>query len=108
MMYDVVIIGGGSAGFAAGRVPNSETAGGLLKPNPDGSIKVNTKMETSMPGVYATGDVAGGVFLGGGATPKTQRPDRALWRPKTPWGSAEYNPLATPRVVFTDPPVAAA
>ncbi|MEM0277822.1 MAG: FAD-dependent oxidoreductase, partial [Pyrobaculum sp.] len=43
---------------AAGRVPNSEVAGGLLELNSDGSIRVNKRLETSMPGVYAAGDVA--------------------------------------------------
>jgi len=37
--------------IAAGRRPNSEAAGGLLELNPDGSVKVNERMETSLPGV---------------------------------------------------------
>ncbi|MEM1597006.1 MAG: mercury(II) reductase [Pyrobaculum sp.] len=109
-----VVTRGGAKAFgevlflAAGRVPNSEAAGGLLELNPDGSIKVNTKMETSMPGVYAAGDVAGGVFLGGGRYSENAAARQgAVAAENAMGGSAQYNPLTTPRVVFTDPPVAA-
>jgi pyruvate/2-oxoglutarate dehydrogenase complex dihydrolipoamide dehydrogenase (E3) component len=48
---------------AAGRVPNTEklqlSATGI-KPTPHGSIPVNDYLETSVPGIYALGDVKGG------------------------------------------------
>jgi len=48
---------------ATGRQPNTEDlaleqAG--IKTNPDGSIRVNGRLETSVPGVWAIGDVKGG------------------------------------------------
>jgi pyruvate/2-oxoglutarate dehydrogenase complex dihydrolipoamide dehydrogenase (E3) component len=48
---------------ATGRVPNVETlnlsAGGIATDN-SGFIKVNSKLETNAPGVYALGDINGG------------------------------------------------
>ncbi|HPU63927.1 MAG TPA: dihydrolipoyl dehydrogenase [Mobilitalea sp.] len=48
--------------MAAGRVPNTEGLfGGGIKPDMDGAyIKVNNNFETSIPGVYAIGDVIRG------------------------------------------------
>jgi len=40
-----------------GMVPNSQLVKGLVELNQFGEIKVNLKMETSMPGIYAVGDV---------------------------------------------------
>ena len=53
----------GTAFFATGRVPNSETAEGFVELNPDKSIKVNEMMQTSVENVYAAGDVTGGYLL---------------------------------------------
>lgn len=45
---------------ATGAVPNSETAKSLgVEIGPDNEIVVNSRMETSVPGVYAIGDVIG-------------------------------------------------
>lgn len=44
--------------LAAGLVPRSERVSGVEK-GPGGEILVNRRMETSVPGVYAAGDVAG-------------------------------------------------
>ncbi|MDU9375967.1 Soluble pyridine nucleotide transhydrogenase [Methanocorpusculaceae archaeon Sp1] len=48
--------------FATGVQPHSPHVRGLLK-NADGSIAVNEKMETSVPGVYACGDVVGAPYF---------------------------------------------
>lgn len=48
---------------ATGRVPNSQQFRNILDLNDDGSIKVNEKMETSYPNIYAAGDITGGVQL---------------------------------------------
>ncbi|MEL9991247.1 MAG: mercury(II) reductase [Thermoproteus sp.] len=108
-----VVTRGGARAFgealflAVGRAPNSEVAGGLLDLNPDGSIKVNNKLETSMPGVYAAGDVAGGVTLRGGRYAENAAARQGVVAAVNALGgSADYDPLVVPRVVFTDPPVA--
>jgi dihydrolipoamide dehydrogenase len=44
--------------LAAGLIPRSDTVSGLEK-GPGGEILVNRKMQTSVPGVYAAGDVTG-------------------------------------------------
>jgi mercuric reductase len=47
---------------AAGRVPNVEPLGGLLRLGPHGGVEVDERMETSLPGVYAAGDVTKGLW----------------------------------------------
>ena len=48
--------------FATGMRPASPHVSGVLKRN-DGSIIVNERMETSVPGVYACGDVTGAPYF---------------------------------------------
>ncbi|MPL74550.1 Soluble pyridine nucleotide transhydrogenase [bioreactor metagenome] len=48
--------------FATGMRPETSLFTGMAK-NPDGSIKVNEKMETSIPGIYAAGDVTGAPYF---------------------------------------------
>jgi dihydrolipoamide dehydrogenase len=48
--------------LAAGLVPNSGMVSGIDK-GPGGEILVNDRMQTSVPGIYACGDVAGAPFL---------------------------------------------
>nr|KJR73367.1 MAG: mercuric reductase [Thermoproteus sp. AZ2] len=91
---------------AAGRRPNSEAVAGLIKLNPDGSIKVNERMETSLPGVYAAGDVTGGLLGQGRYLENAAARQGVVAAVNAMGGKAEFNPLAVPRVVFTDPPVA--
>jgi len=90
---------------AAGRVPNVEPLAGLLRLGPHGGVEVNEKMETSLPGVYAAGDVTGG--LGGVRYLENAAARQGVVAAVNALGgSARFNPLAVPRVVFTDPPVA--
>jgi dihydrolipoamide dehydrogenase len=48
--------------LATGLVPNSGMVTGIEK-GPGGEIVVNDRMQTSVPGIYACGDVAGAPFL---------------------------------------------
>lgn len=52
----------GAVLLAAGLIPNSEMVTGVEK-GKSGEIVVNDRMETSVPGVYACGDVTGAPFL---------------------------------------------
>ncbi|MGD0534763.1 MAG: NAD(P)/FAD-dependent oxidoreductase [Methanoregula sp.] len=52
----------GAVLLAAGLVPNAGMVSGIDK-GPGGEIIVNDRMQTSVPGVYACGDVAGAPFL---------------------------------------------
>ena len=54
--------------LATGLVPHSEMLQGLDK-RPDGAVIVDAKMRTSVPGVYAAGDVIGPPYL----TPAARR-----------------------------------
>lgn len=49
--------------ICAGRVPNSEIVEDLVDLNPNRSIVVNEIMQTSIPNIYAAGDVTGGYTL---------------------------------------------
>jgi len=55
-------IGADEVLLAAGLVPNSEMITGIEKGR-GGEIVVNDRMQTSVPGVYACGDVAGAPYL---------------------------------------------
>ncbi|KAF5079906.1 Dihydrolipoyl dehydrogenase [anaerobic digester metagenome] len=55
----------GTVLIAVGMVPNSDAVRGLVDTGKNGEIIVNSKMETSKRGVYAAGDVVGGI----GTTP---------------------------------------
>jgi mercuric reductase len=90
---------------ATGRVPNVEPLGGLLRLAPHGGVEVNERMETSLPGVYAAGDVTGG--LGGVRFLENAAARQGVVAAVNALGGrAVFNPLAVPRVVFTDPAVA--
>jgi len=64
-LSDSRVIEGEAVLVAAGRVPNIEAIGlaeaGLGRG--DGPIAVNERMETTVPGIYAAGDVTGGWLL---------------------------------------------
>ena len=55
-------VGADAVLLAAGLVPNAEMIAGVEK-GPGGEIVVNDRMQTSVPGIYACGDVAGAPYL---------------------------------------------
>jgi dihydrolipoamide dehydrogenase len=68
--------------------------------NPNGSIKVNDKMETTVPGVYAIGDCAGKYLLAYTASHEgTVAVANALGK------SSSVNYAGVPVTIFTDPEV---
>ncbi|MGE0853249.1 MAG: mercury(II) reductase [Hyphomicrobiaceae bacterium] len=90
---------------ATGRRPNTE-AMGLVEAGvellPEGGIKVDDRMRTTRPGVYAAGDVTGrDEFVYMAAYGARIAAENAL-----NGGSKRYDPTAMPSVVFTDPQVA--
>jgi dihydrolipoamide dehydrogenase len=88
-----------------GRKPNSRGLGleSLeLKLNDDGSIKVNDRLETSVPGVYAIGDVTGGWMLSHAAsTMGVVAAENAMG------GEAVFRSHLVPRGLWTNPEMAA-
>ncbi len=88
-----------------GRKPN--TAGlGLeslgLKLNDDGSIQVNDRLETSVPGVYAIGDVTGGWMLSHAASTMG-----VIAAENVMGGEAVFRSHLVPRGLWTNPEMAA-
>ena len=90
---------------ASGRIPNIEGLGleeAGITLNEHGGIKIDDRMRTSKPGVYATGDVTG----------KDQFVYMAAYGAKIASKNAlngdslKYDNTAMPAVVFTDPQVA--
>jgi mercuric reductase len=94
--------------LATGRHPNTEALGleaAGVETSAEGFIKVRPTLETSVPGVYAAGDVIGhpmfvytAAYEGALAAENACRPDGEAARER------DYAPL--PWVVFTDPQVA--
>lgn len=89
---------------AVGRSMNTsgiglETAGVLV--NPNGSITVNEKMETNVPGIYAIGDIASKWWLAHVATHQGLVAAR-----NAVGGKARMLYDAIPSVIFTDPEIA--
>ncbi len=73
-----------------------------LKLNDDGSVKVNDKLETSIPGVYAIGDVTGGWMLSHAAsTMGVIAAENAMG------GEAIFRSHLVPRGLWTNPEMAA-
>ncbi|MEW6266743.1 MAG: dihydrolipoyl dehydrogenase [Thermodesulfobacteriota bacterium] len=88
-----------------GRRPNPDGLGAReagLKLNPDGGVKVNEKLETSVPGVYAIGDLTGGWMLSHAATAM------GIAAAENARGQNKKFPFhLVPRVVWTIPEAAA-
>lgn len=86
-----------------GRFANSEIAKDLGLEMQGRHIKVDKQLKTSIPGVYAIGDVATGVMLAHKATHEGEVCAEVIA------GHSAYNDARTvPAVVFTDPEVATA
>ena len=94
---DLVLVG-------IGRKYNSEalTGGGLdVKTGARGQIEVNDRLETSVPGVYAIGDVVGRTLLAHGASAEALvAAENALG------GDRKMNYRVVPACTFTSPEVA--
>jgi pyruvate/2-oxoglutarate dehydrogenase complex dihydrolipoamide dehydrogenase (E3) component len=87
---------------ATGRVPNSDTlniaAAGIARDTP-GFIQVNTKLETSVAGIYALGDIKGGP-----ASTHISYDDFRIIRTNViEKGSASTDGRLVPYTVFIDP-----
>jgi dihydrolipoamide dehydrogenase len=89
---------------SVGRVPNCEDFGlehTRIERDEKGFIKVNSHQETTQPGIYAIGDVAGGVLLAHKAHKEARIAVESM-----SGESSEFKDIVVPAVVFTDPEVA--
>lgn len=94
---DLVLVG-------IGRKYNSEvlTRGGLdVKTGPRGQIEVNDRLETSVPGIYAIGDVVGRTLLAHGASAEA-----LIAAENAMGGNRRINYRVVPACTFTSPEVA--
>jgi dihydrolipoamide dehydrogenase len=90
--------------LSVGRRPNSENLGLKelgVKIDKRGFIEVDKKMRTNVAGVYAIGDVAGGMLLAHKATKEGEVVAEVIAGHK-----AAFDARTIPAVVFTDPEVA--
>ena len=96
-LYDRVLV-------SVGRVPNCADMGlqhTKVTRDEKGFIKVNTKQETMDPGIYAIGDVAGGLLLAHKASKEARIAVESICGE-----SSVFENIIIPAVVFTDPEVA--
>lgn len=96
-LYDRVLV-------SVGRGPNAEDLGldnAGIERDERGFIKVNAKQETNVPGVYAIGDIAGGVMLAHKASREARVAVENIVGENT-----TFEDVVIPAVVFTDPEVA--
>jgi dihydrolipoamide dehydrogenase len=96
-LYDRVLV-------AVGRTPNSENLGlenTKVVLDDKGFIKVNEKKQTTESGIYAIGDIAGGVLLAHKATKEGRIAVEVIMGEESSSGG-----IIIPAVVFTEPEVA--
>jgi dihydrolipoamide dehydrogenase len=96
-MYDRVLV-------SVGRMPNTTYLGlenCSVERDEKGFIKVNDRQQTSTPGIYAIGDVAGGVLLAHKATKEARVAVEVMTGE-----SSTFEHIIIPAVVFTDPEIA--
>ncbi len=95
--FDMVLV-------AAGMVPNTGTLGldkAGIKTDKRGFIEVNNKMQTSLPNIYAIGDVVGGILLAHKAS------HEGIIAAENVSGAAHITDWkSVPYAVFTDPEIA--
>jgi len=96
-LYDRVLV-------SIGRVPNTRDCGlentKVLKDD-RGFVRVNDRQETNDPGIYAIGDVAGGVLLAHKASKEARIAVEVMTGE-----SSTFEHIVIPAVVFTDPEIA--
>ncbi|MBI5775341.1 MAG: dihydrolipoyl dehydrogenase [Verrucomicrobia bacterium] len=96
-LYDRVLV-------SVGRVPNCTDLGlenTKVERDEKGFIKVNNKQQTTDPGIYAIGDVAGGVMLAHKASKEARVAVEVI-----AGEDSVFEKVVIPAVVFTDPEVA--
>ena len=96
-LYDRVLV-------SVGRVPNCADIGlqnTKVARDEKGFIKINHKQETTDPGIYAIGDVAGGLMLAHKASKEARIAVESMMGE-----SSVFENIIIPAVVFTDPEVA--
>jgi pyruvate/2-oxoglutarate dehydrogenase complex dihydrolipoamide dehydrogenase (E3) component len=96
------ILSGSHLLVAAGRVPNTESLNlksAVVETDPRGFIRVNEFLETSVPGIYAVGDVNGGPAF----THISYDDFRVLKTNFLEGGNASTRGRLVPYTVFTDP-----
>jgi dihydrolipoamide dehydrogenase len=96
-MFDRVLV-------SVGRVPNADDLGlehAGVERDERGFIKVTPQQQTNVPGIYAIGDIAGGVML----AHKASREARVAVE-NIIGESTTFENVIIPAVVFTDPEVA--
>ncbi len=89
---------------SVGRRPNSENIGldkVGVKCDPKGFVVVDNQLRTNVPGIYAIGDVAGGMLLAHKASKEAEVVAEVIAGHK-----AAMDARTIPAVVFTDPEVA--
>ena len=92
--------------IATGRVPNSdllEVKKTGVKTNKRGFIKVNSYMETGVPGIWAIGDICGIFMFKHSANLEAEY---AIYNALNPRNKARVNYLAMPHAVFSGPQIA--
>ncbi len=96
-LYDRILV-------SVGRVPNTTDLGlenTKVSRDERGFIRVNERQQTEEPGVYAIGDVAGGVLLAHKATKEARVAVEVITGE-----SSTFEHIIIPAVVFTDPEIA--
>jgi dihydrolipoamide dehydrogenase len=96
-LYDRVLV-------SVGRVPNAEDLGlqnAGIESDERGFIKINAQQQTNIPGIYAIGDIAGGVMLAHKASREARVAVENIVGENT-----VFENIIIPAVVFTDPEVA--
>jgi dihydrolipoamide dehydrogenase len=96
-LYDGVLV-------SVGRVPNCDDFGlenTKVKQDEKGFIRVNDRQQTDDPGIFAIGDVAGGVLLAHKATKEARIAVEVITGEMS-----VFEDIIIPAVVFTDPELA--
>jgi dihydrolipoamide dehydrogenase len=89
---------------SVGRVPSTEDLGlDRIRVELDdrGFIRVNDRMQTSVPGIYAIGDVVGGALLAHKAYQEAKVAAEVIAS-----GPAAFDSVSVPAVIYTDPEIA--